>query len=205
LWGIWTIHPDGTNWRPLVSAFDPGGAPNAFHFQTQLSDGSLVIEGYYNQNNSGFGTYIKLPEKQPYPAFGPGNMRDPRNKPWRFGRFDNGKGVYYHMPFMPAGSESLTPFSRIDDGPANPSVRGDKKSPAVGKFTHPSGAPDNHLLTIWSPGPVNHQYTFLPQLNGGIYLLKGGNRSRSPASCCSSSKTPNTTRSGRGPWFPTSG
>src|SRR5262249_43296098 len=73
-----------------------------------------------------------------------------------------------------AGSESLTPFSRIDDGPANPSVRGDKKSPAVGKFTHPSGAPDNHLLTIWSPGPVNHQYTFLPQLNGGIYLLKDG-------------------------------
>src|SRR5262249_5711441 len=28
LWGIWTIHPDGSNWNPLVSAFDPGGAPN---------------------------------------------------------------------------------------------------------------------------------------------------------------------------------
>lgn len=23
-WGIWTIHPDGTNWAPLISAFDPG-------------------------------------------------------------------------------------------------------------------------------------------------------------------------------------
>src|SRR5262249_17059014 len=34
LWGIWTINPDGTNWNPLVSAFDPGGAPNGFHFQT---------------------------------------------------------------------------------------------------------------------------------------------------------------------------
>ncbi len=63
LWGIWTIHPDGTNWNPLVSAFDPGGAPNGFHFQTQLSDESLVIEEYYNQNNSGFGTYIKMPPK----------------------------------------------------------------------------------------------------------------------------------------------
>src|SRR5262245_20291583 len=61
LWGIWTIHPDGTNWNPLVSAFDPGGAPNGFHFQTQLSDGSIVFEEYYNQNNSGFGAYIKLP------------------------------------------------------------------------------------------------------------------------------------------------
>ena len=25
LWGVWTIHSDGTNWNPLVSAFDPGG------------------------------------------------------------------------------------------------------------------------------------------------------------------------------------
>jgi hypothetical protein len=55
LWGIWTIRPDGTAWSPFVSAFDPGGAPNGFHFQTQLSDGSVIVEEYYNQNNSGFG------------------------------------------------------------------------------------------------------------------------------------------------------
>jgi hypothetical protein len=174
LWGIWTINPDGTHWNPLVSAFDPGGAPNAFHFETQLSDGSIVVEGYYNQNNSGFGTYVKLPERQPYPAFGPAAMNDPRNKPWRMGRFDNGKGKWYRMPFMPAGAEGLTPFARIDDGPADTSVLGDKDSPRVGKFTHPSGAPDNNLLTVWSPGPTNHQYTYLPQLDGGIYLIKGG-------------------------------
>jgi hypothetical protein len=174
LWGIWSIHPDGTNWNPVVSAFDPGGAPNAFHFQAQLSDRSVIVEGYYNLNNSGFGAYIKLPAERPYPAFGPGYMHDPRNKPWRFGRFDNGKAKWYHMPFMPVGSEALTPFARIDDGPADPAVRGDKDSPKVGKFTHPSGAPDNHLLTIWSPGPTNHQFTYLPQLNGGIYLIKDG-------------------------------
>lgn len=39
---------------------------------------------------------------------------------------------------------------------------GDKKSPRVGKFTYPSGAPNNDLLTVWSPGPVNHQY--VPQI-----------------------------------------
>ncbi len=176
LWGVWTMNPDGTHWAPLVSAFDPGGAPNGFHFQTQLSDGSLVVEEYYNQNNSGFGAYVKIPPTPPegYAAFGPAYMQDPRNKPWRYGRFDNGRPKMYRMPFMPTGSVSLTPFSHGREGPADTSVPGDKDSPKVGKFTHPSGAPDNHLLTVYSPGPVNHQYTFLPQLDGGIYLVKYG-------------------------------
>ena len=56
LWGVWSIHPDGTNWGPLASAFQLGASPSAWHFQTQLSDGSIVAEEYYNQNNSGFGT-----------------------------------------------------------------------------------------------------------------------------------------------------
>src|SRR5689334_21614959 len=101
-------------------------------------------------------------------------MHDPHNKPLRFGRHDNGRGKYYRMPFMPAGAESLTPFALNNEGPADPSILGDKNSPKVGKVTHPSGAPDNHLLTVWSPGPTNHQYTYLPQLDGGIYLIKKG-------------------------------
>jgi hypothetical protein len=207
LWGIWSIHSDGTNWSPVVSAFDPGGAPNAFHFQTQLSDGSIVVEGYYNLNNSGFGTYIKIPETPPepggrrgkrsgwgtgsgradssdkprYAAFGPANMQASKNKPWRFGRHDNGQGRFYRMPFMPRGSVALTPFARIDDGPADLSDPKDKNSPRVGKFTHPSGAPENHLLTVYSPGPANHQYTYLPQIDGGIYLLKDGKPIDEPA------------------------
>src|SRR5262249_19540737 len=148
LWGVWTMNPDGTQWDPLVSAFDPGGAPNGFHFQTQLSDGSIVVEQYYNQNNSGFGSYIKLPA--PYPAsphspddsgqgwrgaaqFGPAHMTDPRNVSWRQGRFDNGRPHLYRMPFMPTGAVSLTPFALGGEGPANRSIRGDKNSPAVGK------------------------------------------------------------------------
>jgi hypothetical protein len=187
LWGVWTIHPDGTNWNPLVSAFDPGGAPNGFHFQTQLTDGSIVVEQYYNQNNSGFGSYIKLPPEPTPPApvargsewwgppqFGPAYMNDPRNKPWRQGRYENGNPKHYRMPFMPTDAVSLTPFALGGEGPADRSIIKDKNSPAVGKVTHPSGAPDNHLLTIYSPGPVNHQYTYLPQLDGGIYLLKNG-------------------------------
>jgi hypothetical protein len=138
LWGIWSIHPDGTYWNPVVSAFDPGAAPNAFHFQTQLSEGGIVVEGYYNLNNSGFGTYIKLPETPPQPKhpggfgyggfnpkstknfllFGPANMNDPENVPWQFGRYENGKPVLYRIPFMPRGCVSLTRCARLNDGPA---------------------------------------------------------------------------------------
>jgi hypothetical protein len=178
-WGIWTIRPDGTQWGPMISAFDPGGAANGFHFQTQLSDRSVIIEEYYNQNNSGFGAYIQLPADSP--RFGPAYMNDLRNVPWRFGRNDNGKGRYYRMPFMPEGSISFTPFALNGEGYADRSVIGDKASPQVGKFTHPSGAPQNHLLTIYSPGPVNHQYTYLPQLDGGIYLIKNGKPLQQPA------------------------
>jgi len=195
LWGIWNIRPDGTGWNPLVSAFDSGGAPNGFHFETQLGDGSIIVEEYYNQNNSGFGAYIKLPspptplppgergrgEGAGYPAFGPANMRDANGTSWRYGRFDNAKGKWYRMPFMPTGSISLTPFTHGLEGPADRAVPKDKNSPAVGKFTHPSAAPDNHLLTCYSPGPVNHQYTFLPQLDGGIYLIKSGEIVNEPA------------------------
>src|SRR5262249_40631526 len=41
-WGILGIHPDGTSWDPVVSALSLGGAPIPFHFQTQLSDESIV-------------------------------------------------------------------------------------------------------------------------------------------------------------------
>jgi hypothetical protein len=184
MWGLWSIHPDGTSWGPVISAFLPGeGAPNAFHFQTQLSDGSIVAEEYYNQNNSGFGAYLKLPLTPPKgePAFGPAYMGDPRNPALRFGRFDNGRPSTRRMPFSPYGVESLTRFARPDDGPADRSVRGKKDSPAVGKFTHPSGAPDNHLLTCYSPGPANHQYSYPPEVDGGIYLIKGGKPIDEPA------------------------
>jgi hypothetical protein len=51
----------------------------------------------------------------------------------------------------------------------------------VRKFTHPSGAPDKHLLTVYSPGPANHQYTYNPQIDGGIYLIKSGKPVEEPA------------------------
>lgn len=184
LWALWTIHPDGTNWAPMISAFDTGGAPNAFHFQSQLSDGSVVAEEYYNQTNNGFGAYFKFPPAAPdgYSAFGPALRDDPRNPPLRFGRHYNAKPRLYRLPFSPYGLTSLTPFANNGEGEANLSVLGDRSSPRVGKFTHPSGAPDNHLLTVWSPGPINHQNGLkLPTPDGGIYLIKDGKPIDEPA------------------------
>jgi len=182
-WGLWLIDPDGTDWLPMISAFRlGGGAPNAFHFQTQLSDGSIVAEEYYNQNNSGFGAYYTMPPPGDYGyKMGPANVSDPRNPRLRAGRHDNGKGRYSPIAFSPEGIEALTPFAHAHDGPADRAVRGDKTSPGTGKFAHPSGAPGNHLLTSYSTGPSNHQYNYPPQIDSGIYLIKSGKPVNQPA------------------------
>ncbi len=185
-WGLWTIHPDGTAWRPLLERFRPGGgAPDAFHFQAQLSDGRIVAEEYYNQNNSGFGTYYVFPlrceDATDGYGMGPADPNDPRNPALRIGRNDNGRPKTTRLAYSPTGIQSLTCFTNGTDGPADHSVCNVKASPGVGKFTHPSAAPDDNLLTIWSPGPTNHQYHYDPQLNGGICLIKGGKPIDEPA------------------------
>src|SRR5262249_17890101 len=155
LWSLWTIHPDGTNWAPLFSNFVPGNT--AFHFMTQLSDESVVVEEDYNLNNLGFGTLYKMgakaPEGQAY--FGPAAVGDKRNLPY------NG-AEQGRVPFSPHGLEWLTPFCTAFDAPAALSDPRDANSPRVGKMTHPSAAPDNHLLTVWSPGPVNANGSYTP-------------------------------------------
>ncbi len=181
LWGIWSIHPDGTNWEPVVSAYWTGGAPPAFHFQSQLSDKSIVVEQYYNLNNSGFGTFLKMPLRPPQgvPGFGPGDLKDPRNAAQRYGG-----GHQFRMPFTTTGIQVLTKFAYGEDGPAPSSIPGEQVKSrqhggesyphALGKVTHPCGAPDNHLLSVWTPGPANHQYNYYPFIDAGIYLIKDG-------------------------------
>jgi hypothetical protein len=166
-WGLWTIHPDGTNWAPLMSSFVN---QSALHFMTQLSDERVVVEEYYNLNNLGFGTYYKLAPRAPdgEAFFGPAWRLDPRNLGYR-------GGTYARIPFSPHELEILTPFCDANDVPARLSDPNNPKSTRVGKVTHPSGAPDNHLLTVWSPGPVNSNNGLRPPaIDAGIYLIKSG-------------------------------
>ena len=184
LWGLWTIHPDGTNWGPLVSAFMPGPNPTAYHFQTQLTDGRVVAEEYYNQTSNGFGSLVAFPPGPPAgePPFGPGLASDPRNPVLQHGR-EGATPRVRRLPFSPFGITSLTPFARADEGPADFAgpvsapvrPRTQATGPRVGKVTHPSAAPKNHLLLAWSTGPVNGGYTVhVPAVDSGIYLLKDG-------------------------------
>ncbi|VTR93469.1 Uncultured bacterium genome assembly Metasoil_fosmids_resub (Fragment) OS=uncultured bacterium PE=4 SV=1 [Gemmata massiliana] len=183
LWGLWNINPDGTGWGPVASAFMPGASPSAWHFQTQMSDGSIVAEEYYNQTSSGFGSLVKFPVTPPSgeAAFGPGYTLDPRNPVLRHGRLDSGAARTRRLPFSPYGVESITQFARADEGPADFAVCGQRVGARVGKVTHPSAAPDNHLLTVWSSGPVNGGYTVhVPAVDGGLYLIKEGKTVNEP-------------------------
>lgn len=173
LWGLWSIYPDGRNWGPLMSAMK---APNGFHWQTQLSDGSIVVDEYYNQNNNGFGMFIKFPSSVPAGAmaFGSPNPNDPSNPSVQTGWFSNGNKQFRRYPFSPFGLESLTPFTHPNDN-ASPFLNGNG-SERTGKVTQPSGAPNNDLLLVWSPGPANHltRPVNRPAYDAGLYLLQGG-------------------------------
>jgi Hydrazine synthase alpha subunit middle domain len=184
LWGVWSIHPDGTQWGPLFSAFEIGnGTADSTHFQAQLGDESIVVESYYNLNNFGFGTYYKFPPQAPdgYPAFGPALKSDPRNAKLRHSRHADGRPIFIQFPFSPYGIEALTPFVLKGDWPSDPADPTQKDSPRVGKFTHPSAAPDNHLLTVWSPGSLNSYARHKPAFDSGIYLIKSGTPIDEPA------------------------
>jgi hypothetical protein len=138
--------------------------------RSQLSDENIVFEEYYNLNNLGFGTFYKVapraPEGQPF--FGPASLRDARNLPY------NGM-TFSRIPFTPHGLQWLTPFVTAFDAPAKLSDPTKPDSVRVGKVTHPSGAPDNHLLAVWSPGPVNSNNGLKkPAIDSGLYLLKDG-------------------------------
>ncbi len=175
LWGIWAIWPDGRMWQPLVSAFRSG---QAFHFMTQLGDGDLVIEDYYNLNNNGFGALYRFPLDPPpgTPAF---YSAFPDDNPEIDQTVGAGFPYPFRMPFTPWGMYSITPFTHGNDEAAPVGSGGQTR---VGKFTHPSGAPGNDLLVAWTPGPANDldRPTPLPRYDSGLYLVPGGNTLTGP-------------------------
>jgi hypothetical protein len=167
MWGIWSIWPDGRVWEPVVSAFHSG---QAFHFMTQISNGDIVVVDYYNLNNNGFGALFRLPPTAPpgqpqfYSAFSTG-------APGLDQTVGAGFKYPFTMPFQPRGMFAMTPFTHPQDEAAPMGTNGVR----VGKFTHPSGAPNNDLLLVWTPGPANdlNRPTTLPEYDAGLYLIPG--------------------------------
>jgi len=174
LWGIWSIWPDGRLWAPVASAFNND---RAFHFMTQLGNSDLVVVDYYNLNNNGFGALYRFP-LQPPPGMPPFHSAFPADNPDIAQTVGAGFRYDFRIPFTPRGLYSLTPFTTAQDEAAPVGSNGVR----VGKFTHPSAAPNNDLLVVWTPGPANdlNRPTPTPYYDAGLYLAPGGNILNSP-------------------------
>ena len=174
VWGIWSIYPDGRQWAPVVSSLT---APEAFHFMTQLSNEDIVVEAYYNLNNNGFGALYGMPIAPPagvpafYGAFP--SQNPPIDETRNFG------ATTFRFPFTPYGYHAITPMTHQQDNAAPLGVDGTTR---VGKFTHPSAAPNNDLLVVWTPGPANdlNRPTTMPRYDAGLYVITGANPVWSP-------------------------
>ncbi|MGF1526361.1 MAG: TolB family protein, partial [Candidatus Competibacterales bacterium] len=169
LWGVWAIYPDGRHWEPLMSAFNRG---NGFHFMTQLSQGNLVVNDYYRLNNFGFGSLYRFPASSNY------------GTPFFHGA-DGGEGFITNrygkaLPFAPRGTVDLAPWANSSDQPARKPKGCEDNACRVGKLTHPSAAPDNDLLVVWSPGSVNAKGHQLPWPDSGLYIIDQGEPVASP-------------------------
>lgn len=168
---LWSIWPDGTNFDTF-SGF--GDADIAHHFMTQLSNGDIVVNRYYNLNNNGFGELYRFPVNTngATPIFQPiPEDRKPKDE----------------IPMKRLGYTRITPFTTADDYPApcfpgalvtqDPCPNGNASR--VGKFTLPSAGPNNELLVTYAPGAANHKIYYnrlgltQPYYDAGIYRMRG--------------------------------
>jgi hypothetical protein len=185
IWGLWAIRPDGTQWEPLMSAFT---SPSAFHFQTQLSNGDLTVVEYYNQNDNGFGTLLgfnSTPSPE-LPRFGDPNSSHDSNPSIQRGIWwfndqhpSHKKPRYKSYSFSPQDLYGLTLFSHGEDNASSYDQNGNW----AGKVTQPSGAPNNDVLLVWTPGPANdlNRPTNRPVYDAGIYVIAEGKPIDDPA------------------------
>ncbi|HLG17030.1 MAG TPA: hypothetical protein VJH03_21380 [Blastocatellia bacterium] len=171
---LWAIRPDGTGFEPF-SGF--GDGPFAHHFMTQLSDGSIVVCRYYNFKNNGFGELYR------FPIDGTGRPGDPLFQPIP----PDGESRE-EVPLKRVGYTRITPFTDAGDFPS-PCRAGDPIYPPVpcpggnntrvGKLTHPSAAPANEMLVVYTRGSANHNGIYVneglaaPYYDGGIYRVRG--------------------------------
>ena len=168
---LWSIWPDGTHFDTF-SGF--GDADIAHHFMTQISNGDIVVNRYYNLNNNGFGELYRFPVGD-------------AQAPTIFLPIPDDKTPDEEIPLKRTGYTRITPFTTADDYPApcfpgalatqDPCANGNTSR--VGKFTLPSAAPNNGLLVTYAGGSANHKIYYnrlglsQPYYDAGIYLMRG--------------------------------
>ena len=122
LWGVWSIHPDGTNWGPLVSAFEigngtadsptsrrssPTAASSSSRTTTSTTSASAPTTSSRSQPPDGYAAVRA--RLQARPAQRAAAARPPRRRP---------AASTSSFPFSPYGIEALTPFVRKGDWPS---------------------------------------------------------------------------------------
>lgn len=147
-YSLFTINPDGSD--PFIFAGKTDATHFSYHYVTQLSDGDAVVTLYYDNNNGGMGSLQRFPADPAGPDFEHHNY-DPGvwksgNQLHPFAR----RGEYRLTPEAPAGDQAADPYVDSGDYWRHP-VDG-RTVMMNGKFTHPSGAPDNGLLTTYTIG-----------------------------------------------------
>ena len=113
LWGVWSIHPDGTTGaRCSVRSRSATARPTPRISRPSSPTSSIVVESYYNLNNFGFGTYYKFPAAAAggLPRVRPGYKADPPTPRCAMGVTPTAGRSYIRFPFSPYGIEALTPF-----------------------------------------------------------------------------------------------
>jgi len=153
-YSLFTIGPDGT--FPFIFDGKHDASHISYHFATQLSDGDVVVTGYYNHNNTGLGALYRMPVDPPGADFEhigvvPGQ--------WKMG--------VDMVPFQRKGQFKLTSQATPGDAQAKPyrentgngfSINDEWTHPdgrhitMMGKFSHPAAAPDNNLLATYTIG-----------------------------------------------------
>lgn len=131
----------------------------SWHFAAQLSGGDIVSTAYYHQNNFGHGTLVRWPVD---PGHASGQEFTPVST--SLGTYNiYGQNDHYDRE----GEYLATPWSLQ---PTTPSLSYDSASVLLadgtraGKCTMPTGAPDGHMLLIWSSGNVNNLNRPVPEL-----------------------------------------
>ena len=188
MWGVWSILPDGRYFEPQMSAFR---FADALHFFTQMGNGDIVVADYYNLNNMGFGALYRFPVgREGQVKFNPAPLA--QNPPITT-TLGGGQAYPLRFPFTPKGLVPLTPFTTGGDDAAPQANPSDPNSPRVGKFTHPSAAPNDDLLVAYSAGPVNllNRPTTIPAVDSGIYIMPGGRPLSGPAGLIKIKNEPN--------------
>lgn len=118
----------------------------AYHFATQLGNGDVVTTVYYQENNFGHGTLMRLPIDG-NPQGNDFTPASPLDEPY--------SSFPRNMHFLRVGQDAITRWtfdSDPNDDQAAPELPGGSRA---GKCTMAAGAPAGHMLFVWSDGAVN--------------------------------------------------